>query len=593
MLESTNLNTLNTSYAFANLADTELLYILESEADKITIIDVVKNEIVESFFITGYGGRSKAILLDNSRDVIYILYDNVQVGTSFSTNYIFAESYTKDSTGNYVLEQSFSSNDAALISSGNISGGYIDIANDLLYLFFPFVIKTYSLADRSLVSNINLSNFRDGAFFDTSSYVSTTTPSPDLTNKFLFFLSSTQDNVYKYNLSSNSIDATIAVGLRPEKAVLDKDDEKLYVCNFLSNFISVIDLTNNAVSSIPVEAGVSLIEIDTEHNLLFIVNNKKDILYVLNLDSQEILRQIRLTEFSRDVFFSKNFRKLIVSGSNGTMTEVNTYDFSVKRYVFPFNLDAVSFSQDHGFFYIADGSTGNLYEVNISDMTAKLIVSSIFPSTTEIHINDVSEKLFITSHKFDYMSVVNLNQLRRSGYVNNINSPHSCVTDTESSRIYIANLLSDKISIYNLNRLTKISEFSTPDSPQGIVLYDSTPITTTSTTTPQPFTANLSITSESNAVSETYVTFYGEVGDSISYDYIVDDPNDINLAKPITFNEILFFDNGGNLLNRITVPEEYVINNVAFTLVSNGVTYSSYNFGSGTKLDNYRSIQFT
>jgi hypothetical protein len=168
------------------------------------------------------------------------------------------------------------------------------------------------------------------------------------------------------------------------------------------------------------------------------------------------------------------------------------------------------------------------------------------------------------------------------------NSPSSVAIDHHNQIMYTSHPLNDQISVYNYKTFKKLDNIPTLDSPDSLLFVDANPAPTTTTTTNAPFSTTLEIPENSSTAIESHLIFYGNSGDSISYNYI----DTGSLVQPITFKEILVFYNG-TLINRLTVPSDYIDNNISFTLNSGGNTYSS-SFGSGVEeLDSYRRIEFT
>lgn len=564
MLEITNKFSTGTSNQIVGLDGTSLMFVLSQSDSKMMIIDSVTKSVVDSFNTRGLNPSFFAV--DQASEKVFIVY---------SSRYLLDTYEKQDGRYTYI-----SSHDLDLIPTGI----NFDAAHDVINLFNAEGLTGLNASDYSVAYKISGTRLIDSEFYNESAYVTTTSPPVDNVNKFLFILSSEEDKVYKYNLETSTVDVEISVGLRPENFYFAKSLGKLFVANHYSNFISVINISDNSVFSIPSRVGISDLAVDEKNEVLLVINNKTDRCEAIDLSNNAVITRIALPEFSTNIVISQRFRKAFISHrAINRVTVINLYDFDTDFISLDEPADYMSISEERSTLYFSNKSSRNLYAMSVTDTEPVLFDTAIF-SIDVIKPNNKHQKIFAIGQSDDNLSCYDYAERLRTASLGTENSPSHFAFDDSNDRIYISHSLIDKISVYSSKNLDKLDSFVTVNDPDKLVFYDATPTTTTTTTTPAPTNKTLTITEENNPDIDTYVIFYGEVGDTIQY-------NDTALSSSIIFKEIVIVYQGAEI-NRLTLPEEYITNNVAFTLASGGVTLNG-SFGSGSEVDGYRRIEFT
>lgn len=567
MFEITNKFLTGTSNQIVGLDGTSLMFVLSQSDSKMMIIDSVTKSVVDSFYTRGLNPSFFA--LDQSSQKVFIVYSSRDL----------LDTYEKQD-GRYTY-----------ISSHNLdltpTGINFDVAHNVINIFDAAGLTGLNASDYSVAYKVSGTRLIDSEFYNESAYATTTLPPVDNSNKFLFILSSEEDKVYKYNLDTSTVDVEISVGMRPENFYFAQSFGKLFVANHYSDFVSVINISDNSVSNIPSHAGISDLAVDEKNEVLLVINNKRDQLSVIDLSNNSVINVINLPEFSNNIVISQRFHTAFISHrSLNYITRINLYDFETFEIILDEPADYLGFSEERSTLYISNKSSRNLYAMNVTDTEAILFDQSIF-SIDVIKPNNKHQKIFAIGQSDDNLSCYDYTERLRTASLSTENSPSHFTFDDSNDRIYISHSLIDKISVYSSKNLDKLDSFITVNDPDKLVFYDATPTTTTTTTTSAPTSATLTITAEANPVIETYVIFYGEAGDTIHYNYIAEG----SLSSPIVFKEIVIVY-GGVEINRLTLPEEYITNNVTFTLTSGGATLNG-SFGSGSEVDGYRRIEFT
>ena len=567
MLEITNQFSTGTSSQIVSIDGTSLMFVLSKDQSKIIIIDSVTKSVIDSFYTRGSNPSFFAV--DQSSEKVFIVYSSLYL----------LDTYGKQN-GHYIY---ISSHNLDLIPTGI----NFDSSHDVVNIFDPSGLTGLNASDYSVAYKISGTRLIDSEFYNESAYVNTTSPPVDNVNKFLFILSSEEDKVYKYNLETSTVDVEISVGLSPENFYFSKSLGKLFVANHYSDFISVINISDNSVSSIPSRAGISDLAVDEKNEVLLVINNKTDRFEAIDLSSGTVITRIVLPEFSTNIVISQRFRHAFISHrSIRTITKINLYDFNTTFINLDEPADYMSISEERSTIYFSNIASKKVYAMSVTNTEPSLFDTQSY-SISLIKPNEKHQKIFAVGQGSDVISCYDYTERLRTAAAETENSPSHFVFDDSNDRIYISHSLIDKISVYSSKNLDKLDSFITVNDPDKLVFYDATPTTTTTTTTPAPTSETLTITAETNPVIKTHVIFYGEVGDTIHYNDIAEG----DLSSPIVFKEIVIVYQDVEI-NRLTLPEEYITNNVAFTLTSGGVTLNG-SFGSVSEVDGYRRIEFT
>lgn len=536
-----------------------------SDAQEILTIDPIENEIIDRFFVQ----PGDSFVFDQDNEIFYV--------ASSSSNAFTA--YSQDSTGNFVklfTDYSRSPVNSLLLSS---DGG-------ILILFSQDSVGIYDTQSQTMLPSGLVSGSVDGFQFDPS-LISTTTTIAPLPNTFIYFTSKTEDKVYRYNISSSSIDAEIDVGFRPEKII--ESSGNIYVANYLSDYISVIDNATLSVTNIPSNKGTIDFALDTKRNSLYVLNSLYNKCYILDLSTNQITNSFITTELCTSIVLDPDLNIAIIASENPyALLLVDTNDFSITSKSLIFRPSSISLDSVSKNVFISDFNFYNFFRMNLIDKTViRINRNNQLPINYSL-LDNPNNRIIAVSQLFDIVSLFDSRTGDPLLTIGVDNSPSSVAIDHHNQIVYISHPLNDKISVYNYKTFKKLYNIPTLDSPDSLLFVDANPAPTTTTTTNAPFSTTLEIPENSSTAIESHLIFYGNSGDSISYNYI----DTGSLVQPITFKEILVFYNG-TLINRLTVPSDYIDNNISFTLNSGGNTYSS-SFGSGVEeLDSYRRIEFT
>jgi YVTN family beta-propeller protein len=261
--------------------------------------------------------------------------------------------------------------------------------------------------------------------------------------------------------ADSMVDA-IRVGNGPMGIDYDSDNGNMYVANFYSNTVSVIDSnTNNVIATIPFASNTSPIDIafDSSNGNLYVTNYNTGTVSVINGNTNRVISTI---------FVGGNPTAIAVNYANGDVyvadgvNAVRVINPITNRLVHTVSVgygpSGIAFDSDNGNMYVAnfysntvsviDGNTNNVIR------TIPMLLDSANPSG--IVYNPTDKHLYV----INYYSLGN----RGSGgggtvsiindYTNNIianiavgNSPQDGAFNSANGQVYFTNLLSNTVSV--------------------------------------------------------------------------------------------------------------------------------------------------
>jgi YVTN family beta-propeller protein len=233
--------------------------------------------------------------------------------------------------------------------------------------------------------------------------------------------------------ADSMVDA-IRVGNGPMGIDYDSDNGNMYVANFYSNTVSVIDgNTNNVIATIPFASNTSPIDIafDSANGNLYVTNYSTGTVSVINGNTNRVTGII--SGFSQGVF-------------------------------------AIAFNSANGNLYVANYSTGT---VSVINGNTNRVISTIFVggNPTAIAVNYANEDIYVADG-INAVRVINpiTNRLVRTvsvGY-----GPSGIAFDSDNGNMYVANFYSNTVSVIdgNTNNVIRtIPMLLDSANPSGIV----------------------------------------------------------------------------------------------------------------------------
>jgi YVTN family beta-propeller protein len=93
--------------------------------------------------------------------------------------------------------------------------------------------------------------------------------------------------------TTNTVTATVPVGIDPYGVAVTPDGTKVYVTNYGSNNVSVIDTaTNNVTTNVPVGGAPNGIAVSSDGTKVYVANNNDSAVYVINTTTNTVITKV-------------------------------------------------------------------------------------------------------------------------------------------------------------------------------------------------------------------------------------------------------------------------------------------------------------
>jgi YVTN family beta-propeller protein len=207
---------------------------------------------------------------------------------------------------------------------------------------------------------------------------------------------------------NNVVKETIPVGERPSDVVIDQGKERIYVANYHSNTISVVDTRNNVVKeTIPVGRGPSSIAQDPDDNTIYVANVKESTVSVINSSTNEVVETIPVDDYPTDIWINPESDLVYVTVSESNSIHVIKPDLSSAREPFPIveNITAPSNSDSHPVNVAGDHNmtTDQAYVANLNSSSLWLVDENKTEMVDQVEIPFPNVVTVDTNHHIVYV----------------------------------------------------------------------------------------------------------------------------------------------------------------------------------------------
>jgi YVTN family beta-propeller protein len=261
-------------------------------------------------------------------------------------------------------------------------------------------------------------------------------------------------SILVYSHSSDFISASSSVLVdKLEKnegwgvAAVDPDTHKVYVTNFKSTTVTVIDgNTNKNVSEIEVGSSPYGIGIDTKTKMLYVAREGANILTVVNITSGTIVKEIQLVE-PYDIAVNSKTNKVYVTSDKAHL--ISVIDGSTNEIVKTFDVDdpcGIGVNDETNMVYVTSESSNKLHVID--GVTNNLVASiDVGKSPRGIATNPRTNMVYVTNQLSGTVDVID-------GFKNKIvdsipvgTTPRRVVVNPDTDILYVSNQISNSISV--------------------------------------------------------------------------------------------------------------------------------------------------
>jgi YVTN family beta-propeller protein len=335
--------------------------------------------------------------------------------------------------------------------------------------------------------------------------------------KRLYVVAQESNALLIVDAEKNKVINKIGVGNQPHSVILSKDGQKAYVSNQWSDNVSVIDLSVGRVTdTLKTGNGPAGLALSADGKILYVVNSFSSDVSVIDLYSKEEINRITSGNNPTGAKLSPDGKLLFVTSRRmantpygeplvSELTVINDSSRRISEYKkieSAYMMENVAFTphgdlgfvtlirpknyvpsiqveqgwmMTHGFGVIEPGKEGKVSELLIDEP------NSFFSDPFGIAITPDGKKAFISSAGADYISVIDVDSVRkllagaspvvRKLYSNNLGTsshyilkrihtganPKGIVLSPDGKLLYVAEMLDDKIGVINTENLQKVS----------------------------------------------------------------------------------------------------------------------------------------
>ena len=335
--------------------------------------------------------------------------------------------------------------------------------------------------------------------------------------KRLYVVAQESNALLIVDAENNKVISKIGVGNQPHSVILSKDSRKAYVSNQWSDNVSVIDLSTEKVTdTIKTGNGPAGLALSHDGNALYVVNSYSSDVSIVDLNSKEEINRITAGNNPTGIKMSPDGKFLFVTSRrtaiapygeplvseltviNDSLRRISEYrkiesaymmenvaftphgDLGFVTLIRPKNyVPSIQVEQGwmmtYGFGVIEPGKDGNVNELLIDEP------NSFYSDPFGIAITNDGKKAFISSAGADFISVVDIESVRRllagaspsvrKQYSNNLGlssryilkrihtgpNPKGIALSPDSKLLYVTEMLNDKICVISTESLEKVA----------------------------------------------------------------------------------------------------------------------------------------
>lgn len=286
----------------------------------------------------------------------------------------------------------------ATITATPTSDGYAYIANSSLN-----TVSVFNTANRNFVKDIPVDNQPWAVAV-----------SPDGTRIYVLSINDVYGHagigtVSVIDAAQNKVISTIPVGKNAGSIVVSPDGKKAYVANKSSNTISIIDLTNNTVSDIPITYALS-VAISNDGKTLYVTadgNASTGTLYAINTADNSIIKTVPIGLSPDGIVVSADGNSVYLTNDYlNTVSVINTKTYAATTIPVGQAPYSLAITPDGKSVYVSNFLSKSVSVINTAINTVVQTIS-IQGDPQGISVSPSGNLLYVTSVTPDMITVIN------------------------------------------------------------------------------------------------------------------------------------------------------------------------------------------
>ena len=292
---------------------------------------------------------------------------------------------------------------------------------------------------------------------------------------FAYITNQNSNNVSVIDIATNTVVATVAVGLNPEGVAVNPVDALVYVANFNSNNVSVIDTASNtAVGSVAVGTGPRGVAVNPAGTRVYVTNYNSNNVSVIDTATGTVVATVPVGVLPWGVAANPDGTRVYVANFNsGTVSVIDTATDTVVGTVAVFGAHSVAVNRagsrvyvakSNGFVAVIDTTT------NPNTVAATVTVGGV-PQT--VAVNPADTRVYVTNADpaSDGVSVIDTANNSVVATVAVGSGPIGVAVNPAGTRAYVANFGSNNVSVIDTTTNAVVATVPVGTNPVAFGLF--------------------------------------------------------------------------------------------------------------------------
>ena len=278
-------------------------------------------------------------------------------------------------------------------------------------------------------------------------------------NPWIMAYNSANNNMYVTNFGSNIISVinsnnevitTINVGFSPQAIAYNSANNDMYFANYRSNTVSVINSNNQLVATIDVGSGPKGIAYNSANNNMYVSNYRSNTVSVINSNNQLVATMDVGTNPYASAYNSANNNMYVSNYGSNTVSVINTSNHKVVATIpvglFPLNVAYNSFNHD---MYVDNSGSNTVSVINSNNEVITTINVGFSPQG--IAYNSANNNMYVSNYRSNTVSVINTSNNTVVATIPVGPFPQAIAYNSANHDMYVANFGSNTVSVIATN----------------------------------------------------------------------------------------------------------------------------------------------
>ncbi len=205
--------------------------------------------------------------------------------------------------------------------------------------------------------------------------------------------------------SAQRVTTTVSVGTNPHAVAMNPVTNKIYIANYSSNNVTVIDGATNSTTTVSAGTNPSAVAVDTVSNKIYVANNGSANVTVID--------------------GATNATTVVSAGTNPSAVAVNPLTNKI---------------------YVANNGSANVTVINGATNATATVSAGTDPSA--VAVNPVSNEIYVANKGSSNVTVIN-GTTNATTTVSVGNNPFALAVNPVTNRVYVANKGSNNVTVIN------------------------------------------------------------------------------------------------------------------------------------------------